>query len=107
MGQAAGLGAGLDDDAVESRGATMAAQSRGSVKVFVQPLKDSLEAMATLFLAFGQDLEQQFRAATVELSFSSASVATLGTGTKWLRWKYPICPSTPPFSCAPSMPGRQ
>ncbi|MDQ1073097.1 hypothetical protein QFZ32_008537 [Streptomyces canus] len=45
----------------------MAAQSRGSVKVLVQPLKDSLEAMATLFFsAFGQDLEDEFGAAAVE-----------------------------------------
>ncbi|CAL9665278.1 hypothetical protein SUDANB15_07167 [Streptomyces sp. enrichment culture] len=29
----------------------MAAQRRGSVKVFIQPLKDSLEAMATLFFS--------------------------------------------------------
>lgn len=29
----------------------MAARSRGSVKVFVQPPKDSLEAMATLFVS--------------------------------------------------------
>jgi hypothetical protein len=29
----------------------MAAQRRGSVKVFVQPEKDSLEAMATLFFS--------------------------------------------------------
>lgn len=39
---------------------TMAAQSRGSVNVFVQPPKDSLEAMATL-------LEQEFGAVPVEL----------------------------------------
>ena len=47
---------------------TMAAQSRGSVKVLVQPLKDSLEAIATLvvLLAFGEDLEQQLGAAAVE-----------------------------------------
>ena len=47
---------------------TIAAQRRGSVKVLVQPLKDSLEAMATLavLLAFGQDLEQQLGAAAVE-----------------------------------------
>ncbi len=63
----------------------MAAQSRGSVKVLVQPLKLSLLAIATAVfdlgdgvpgvaqmsgprqLAFGQDLEQQFGAALVEL----------------------------------------
>ena len=46
----------------------MAAQSRGSVKVLVQPEKASLEAIATadLLLPFGEDLEQQFGAAAVE-----------------------------------------
>ena len=33
------------------RRSTMAAQSRGSVKVLVQPAKDSLEAIATLFFS--------------------------------------------------------
>ncbi len=47
---------------------TIAAQSRGSVKVWVQPLNDSLEAIATLalFLSFGQDPEQELGAAAVE-----------------------------------------
>ena len=47
---------------------TIAAQSRGSVKVLVQPAKDSLEAIATeaLLLAFGEDLEEEFGAAAVE-----------------------------------------
>ena len=46
----------------------MAAQSRGSVKVFVQPQKGSLLAIATaaLLFAFGEDLEEQFGAAAVE-----------------------------------------
>lgn len=53
----------------------MAAQTRGSVKGLVHEvkgsvhdLKDSLEAKATavLVLAFGQDLEEQFGAASVE-----------------------------------------
>lgn len=45
----------------------MAAQRRGSVKGSVQPEKDWLEAMATLFLlAFGEDLEEQFGAAVVK-----------------------------------------
>lgn len=50
------------------RRSTMAAQSRGSAKVLVQPPKDSLQAMATdvPFLAFGEDLEEQFSAAAVE-----------------------------------------
>ena len=38
-------------------------------------------------------------------SLSSAREATLGTGTRWRRRNRPISPSTPPFSCAPSMPG--
>ena len=38
-------------------------------------------------------------------AFSSARSATRGTGTRWLRRKRPTSPSTPPFSCAPSMPG--
>jgi hypothetical protein len=44
----------------------MAAHSRGSVKVLVQPLKLSLEAIATLafFRSFGQDLEQQLGTTT-------------------------------------------
>ncbi|OKJ18432.1 hypothetical protein AMK23_35360 [Streptomyces sp. CB02130] len=33
------------------RRSTMAAQRRGSVKVLVQPSKDSLKAMATLFFS--------------------------------------------------------
>ena len=33
------------------RRSTMAAQRRGSVKVLVQPPKDSLDAMATLFFS--------------------------------------------------------
>lgn len=38
------------------RRSTMAAQRRGSVKVLVQPPKDSLEAMATLFFPSRQRL---------------------------------------------------
>src|SRR5664279_73183 len=47
---------------------TMAAQSRGSVNVFVQPEKESLEAIATefFFLSFGQNLEKQLGTAFVE-----------------------------------------
>ncbi len=50
------------------RRSTIAAHSRGSVKVFVQPEKDSLLVMATLdgFLPIGEDLEQHFRAAAVQ-----------------------------------------
>ena len=46
----------------------MAAQSRGSVKVFVQPEKLSLLAIATAVFSsrFGQDLEQQLGAAPVK-----------------------------------------
>ena len=48
---------------------TMAAQSRGSVKVLVQPENGSLEAiaMAERLLPLGEDLEEQFGAAAVEL----------------------------------------
>lgn len=47
----------------------MAAQSRESVDVSVQPLKLSFEAMATLFLLLTprQHLEQQLSAPTVQL----------------------------------------
>jgi hypothetical protein len=47
---------------------TMAAQSRASVNVLVQPEKESLEAMATEFfsLSFGQNLEKEFRTTLVE-----------------------------------------
>ncbi len=49
------------------RRSTIAAQSRGSVNVFVQQLKDSVKAIATLsFLPLGQHLEQQLSAAPVE-----------------------------------------
>lgn len=46
-GESVGVGAGFDDVAAEGW-STMAAQRRGSVKVLVQPEKDSLESMATL-----------------------------------------------------------
>ena len=36
-------------------------------------------------------------------SLSSFSDADLGTGTRWRRRKRPTSPSTPPFSCAPSL----
>ena len=39
--------------------------------------------------------------------FSVASDVTTGTGTRWRRRNRPISPSTPPFSCAPSLPGTQ
>ena len=47
---------------------TIAAQRRGSVKVFVHPEKDSLDAIAIEFFspAFGEDLEEKFRAAPTE-----------------------------------------
>jgi hypothetical protein len=47
----------------------MAAHRRGSVKVSVQPEKETLEAIAMEFFsfAFGQDLEEQLGAAAVEL----------------------------------------
>ena len=47
---------------------TIAAQSRGSVKVFVQPENDSFEAIAMelFLLPFGEDLEEEFGASAVE-----------------------------------------
>lgn len=47
-GQAVGLGAGLDDGAVNVSLSTIAAQSQGSVKVLAHPLKESLDTIATL-----------------------------------------------------------
>ena len=35
------------------------------------------------------------------------AIATCGTGVRCRRRNRPISPSTPPFSCAPSIPGRQ
>lgn len=54
----------------------MAAQSRGSVKVFVHPPNDSFEAMATLFsvLPLGQNLEQQLRTAAVQFHVADAQL---------------------------------
>ncbi len=49
VGKPVGVGAGFDDVAARSVSlSTMAAHSRGSAKVLVQPLKLSLEAIATL-----------------------------------------------------------
>ncbi|KFU75344.1 hypothetical protein BB31_42050 [Amycolatopsis lurida NRRL 2430] len=41
------------------------------------------------------------------MALSSASESTSGRGTRWMRRNQPIWPSTPPFSWAPSIPGRQ
>jgi|GEM_PF-5615617 len=61
---------------------TMAAQSRGSVNVVVQPENDALEAMATvLFLPFGQHLKKQLGASFVEFhvtEFADAEQIPLG-----------------------------
>jgi len=49
VGEPVGVGAGFDDVAARSVSlSTMAGHSRGSVKVLVQPLTLSLEAIATL-----------------------------------------------------------
>jgi hypothetical protein len=40
-------------------------------------------------------------------SWSAANDATFGIGVKCVRRNRPISPSTPPFSCAPSLPGMQ
>ena len=47
------------------------------------------------------------RSAASSSAFSSARLCTRGTGTRWRRRKRPTSPSTPPFSCAPAMPGSQ
>ncbi len=41
----------------------------------------------------------------LERALSSPRVATSGCGTRWLRRNRSTSPSTPPFSCAPSIPG--
>ncbi len=53
----------------------MAVQRRGSVKVLVQPPRDSFEAMATLLFSspFGQDLEEEFGAVPVEFHVAEHS----------------------------------
>jgi len=49
VGEPVGVGAGFDDVAARSVSlSTMAGHNRGSVKVLVQPLTLSLEAIATL-----------------------------------------------------------
>jgi hypothetical protein len=49
LGEPLGVGAGFDDGAARSVSlSTMAAHSRGKISVLVQPLKLSLEAIATL-----------------------------------------------------------
>jgi hypothetical protein len=47
VGEPVGVGAGFRDDGAEGERSTMAAHSRGSVKVSVQPLNASLLATAT------------------------------------------------------------
>ena len=72
---------------------TMAAQSRGSVKVLVQPENGSLEAIATLalLLPFGEDLEEQLGAAPVEFHVAElvdaeqVDAAVAGDGLGQLR----------------------
>lgn len=66
----------------------MAAQRRGAVNVFVQPEKDSFEAITTLFLLLplGQHLEEELGAASVEFHVAElvdaeqANAATAGDG---------------------------
>jgi hypothetical protein len=50
-GEAVGVGAGLDDVAAENEAVDDGGAESGSVKVLVQPEKDSSEAMATLFFS--------------------------------------------------------
>jgi len=48
LSEAVGVGASLEDVAAEGEAVDDAAQRRGAVKVLVQPLNDSLDAIATL-----------------------------------------------------------
>jgi hypothetical protein len=48
LGEAVGIGAGLEDVAAEGKAVDDGGAEAGSVKVLVQPLNDSLEAIATL-----------------------------------------------------------
>jgi hypothetical protein len=60
---------------------TMAAQSRGSVKLF-GPAAEGLvggDGDAVLLLAFGQDLEQQLGAAPVEFHGAESSMQSRST----------------------------
>ena len=67
-GEAVGVGAGLDDVAAEGEAVDDGRAEAGVGEGLGPAAEDSLEAMATLalFLAFGQDLEQQLGAAAVE-----------------------------------------
>ena len=67
LGEAVGAGAGLEDVAAEGEAVDDGGAEAGSVKVLVQPLNDSLEAMATL-------------------AFSSLSVSTWNRSSAPRRW---------------------
>src|SRR4051795_1950296 len=77
--------------------------------------EDDLPELKTRFAAWLAEREAAAKAkekasaasAAASRAFSSANVATSGTGTRWVRRNRPPSPSTPPFSCAPSFPGRQ
>lgn len=51
VGEAVGVGAGFDDVPPKVSRSTIAAQSLGSVNVFVQPEKDSFDAIPTEFFS--------------------------------------------------------
>ena len=51
MSESVGIGAGFDDVAADVSRSTIAAQSLGSVNVFVQPENDSFDAIATEFFS--------------------------------------------------------
>jgi aminopeptidase-like protein len=58
---------------------TMAAQSRGSVKVFVQERQIAGQRDTGAFLAFGHDLEEQFGSARVNLDVAQLLSQQSGT----------------------------
>jgi hypothetical protein len=68
LGEPVGVGAGFDDGAAVGESVDDGGASLGSVKVLVQPEKDSLHAIATeLSPRARQDLKEQLGAAAVQL----------------------------------------
>jgi hypothetical protein len=87
-----------DSAAVMSNGASGSGRSSGSSRAAACPTVSVRAAIRRASSA----------ASAVAISaFSSARLATFGTGVRWRRRNRPTSPSTPPFSCAPSMPGWQ
>jgi hypothetical protein len=81
----------------------MAAQSRGSVKVLVQPTEGFVggDGDAVVFLPFGEDLEQQLGAALVQFHVSQfvdlcgcphrSTYADTGTMRSKSAWPFSLC----------------